>query len=122
MNIFGDFLRDKRLKLGKGLRAFCLENGLDASNYSKIERGIISAPSYEKTKEYAHILGIKEESSDWLDLFDLAAISKKRIPDYVFNNENFVASLPLLFRKAENLDGYSKEELLQLVEDIKKSK
>ena len=75
---FRDFLREKRLALGRGLRSFCLENGLDASNYSKIERGAISPPSHEKIKEYTRFLNIEENSDEWLSLFDLASIAKKR--------------------------------------------
>jgi transcriptional regulator with XRE-family HTH domain len=122
MNMFGDFLRKKRLELGKGLRAFCLENRLDASNYSKIERGTASPPSHEKIENFAKFLNIKENSDDWHSLFDLAAIAKKQIPDYVYNNEEFVSSLPLLFRKADTGEHYTKEELLQVAEDIKKNR
>ena len=122
MNAFGEFLRKKRLAIGKGLRTFCLENNLDASNYSKIERGITAPPSRERLEKYARFLKIEENSEDWLTLFDLASIAKKQIPTYVFNNKEFVANLPLLFRKADTGEHYSKEELLRLVEDIKKSK
>jgi transcriptional regulator with XRE-family HTH domain len=122
MNMFGDFLRKKRLGLGKGLRTFCLENGLDASNYSKIERGTLPPPSHEKIENYAEFLGIEKNSDDWHSLFDLAAIGKKRIPDYVFNNEEFVSSLPLLFRKADTGEHYTKEELIRIAEDIRKSR
>jgi transcriptional regulator with XRE-family HTH domain len=122
MNIFGDFLRKKRLELGKGLRTFCLENGLDASNYSKIERGTVPPPSREKTEKFAKFLGIEENSDDWRNLFDLAAVAKKQIPDYVYNNETFVSALPLLFRKADTGEHYTKEELLKIAEDIRKSR
>ncbi len=122
MNAFGDFLRNKRLSLYKGLRAFCLENGLDASNYSKIERGVSPPPSNEKIKQYAKFLKIEEDSEEWIELFDLAAVAKRTIPDYVYNNEKFVASLPLLFRKSESGCLYSEKELQQLFEDFKASK
>jgi transcriptional regulator with XRE-family HTH domain len=122
MSIFGDFLRKKRLELGKGLRAFCLENGLDASNYSKIERGTALPPSHEKIEAFAKYLNIEENAEDWRDLFDFAAVAKKQIPDYVYNNEDFVSALPLLFRKADTGEHYTKEELFQIAEDIKKSK
>ncbi len=122
MSEFGDFIREARLALGKGLREFCLENGLDASNYSKIERGIVTPPSGERLEKYANFLRIEKNSEDWFTLFDLAAIAKKRIPDYVFDNEAFVEALPILFRKADTGEHYTKEELLRIAEDIKKSK
>jgi transcriptional regulator with XRE-family HTH domain len=120
--MFGDFLRKKRLELNKGLRTFCLENKLDASNYSKIERGTVSPPSRERIEKFAESLNIKENSDDWYSLFDLAAVAKKRIPDYVYNNETFVSTLPLLFRKADTGEHYTKEELLKIAEDIGKSR
>ena len=122
MKIFGEFLREKRLALGKGLRAFCLENGLDPSNYSKIERGTVNPPSREKLEEYAKFLHIEKNTDDWFSFFDLASVARKEIPDYVFENKEFVQALPLLFRKADTGEHYTKEELLQLAEDIKKSK
>lgn len=121
MSEFGDFLRKKRLALGKGLREFCLNNGLDASNYSKIERGTITPPSRERLEKYAEFLKIEKGSEDWFNLFDLAAIAKKRIPDHLFDNKEFIAALPVLFRKATG-EHYTKEELLRLAEDIRKSR
>ena len=38
--IQGRLLKTKRLKSGLSLRAFCKVNNLDASNVSKIERGV----------------------------------------------------------------------------------
>lgn len=121
MSTFGEFLREKRLALGKGLREFCLSNGLDASNYSKLERGTVAPPSRDLLEKYAEFLKIEKDSEDWFNLFDLAAIAKKRIPDYVFDNEEFVAALPVLFRKSTG-EHYTKEELLKIAEDIKKSR
>lgn len=121
MSTFSDFLRDTRLALGKGLREFCLENGLDASNYSKIERGILPPPSGERLEKYAAFLGIEKNSERWFTLFDLAAIARKKIPDYVFDNKSFVEALPILFRKADTGEHYTKDELLVIAEDLKKS-
>ena len=121
MSTFGEFLREKRLALGMGLREFCLSNGLDASNYSKLERDTVAPPSRDLLEKYAKFLKIEKDSKDWFNLFDLAAIAKKRIPDYVFDNKEFVAALPVFFRKASG-EHYTKEELLKLAEDIKNSR
>jgi transcriptional regulator with XRE-family HTH domain len=122
MNNFGEFLREKRLALGLGLREFCLRYKLDASNYSKIERGTSSPPSREKVEQYAEYLKVQKDSDDWLTLFDLAAISKGKLPDYILDNKKFVATLPVFLRKASTGSLYTKEELIQLAEDIRKSK
>ena len=53
-------------------------------------------------------------------MFDLAAITKGKIPDHVLKDEDFVACLPLLFRKTDTGEHYTKEELLRLAEDIKR--
>lgn len=118
---FGEFLRGKRLSLGKGLRSFCKQYGLDFANYSKIERGIIPPPSNEKLAKYAEFLQIEKNSTEWLELFDLACIARGKIPDYVLQNEEFVECLPLLFRKADTGEHYTKEELLVLADEFKKS-
>ena len=117
MNNFGEFLREKRLSLGKGLRAFCLENNLDSLNYSKIERGRLKPPSGEKLKGYADFLQIEKGSNEWFNFFDLAMIARKCTPE----NKEFVLDFPLLFRNTETGDHYTKDELLRLIEDIKRS-
>jgi transcriptional regulator with XRE-family HTH domain len=71
--LFGEYFKKKRLGIGKTLRQFCLENGLDPGNISKIERGILRPPqSREKLAHYAKCLGITEGSDEWLEFFDVA--------------------------------------------------
>jgi hypothetical protein len=36
-------------------------------------------------ENFAKFLNIEENSDDWRNLFDLAAVAKKQIPDYVYN-------------------------------------
>jgi len=96
---FGEFIRRKRLEAGYGLREFCKQLEIDASNWSKVERGKLPAP---EDKEYlesiAKFLSFKKGSSDWHTLFDLASISRKKIPDDVYDNKEFVFVLPVFFR------------------------
>ena len=61
---FGEFFKKKRIALGKTLRQFCLENGLDPGNISKIERGKM-IPSEKNLEEYAQCLNIKIDSKEW---------------------------------------------------------
>jgi len=56
---FGDFFSAKRKVLRKTLREFCRENGFDAGNISKLERGILPPPqSKEKRLQYASAINL----------------------------------------------------------------
>jgi hypothetical protein len=81
------------------LRQFCIANGYDAGNISKLERGILSAPSSdEKVRGYARALKLKRGSDEWHKFFDLAAVSRQEIPEDIMNDEEMVRRLPLVFR------------------------
>lgn len=115
--LFGQYFKEKRMALGKTLRQFCLDNGLDAGNISKIERGILAAPqSREKLEKYATYLGIIEGTDEWFEFFDRARTDAGRIPEEILADRNIVSHLPLVFRTlrgqkltAEQLDGLAKE-------------
>jgi len=118
--LFGEYFKKKRLKIGKTLRQFCLENGLDPGNISKIERGILPPPqSREKLAHYAECLGIVEGSDEWLEFFDIARADIGRIPEEILADSNIVAKLPLVFRtlKGQKLTG---EQLEKLARDLEK--
>ncbi len=68
---FGDFIRERRLALGKNLHEFCSDNELNASDYADLERGI-RGPEIDRLREYACYLGIDENSKDWATLCKLA--------------------------------------------------
>ncbi len=97
--LFGEYFKKKRLGIGKTLRQFCLENGLDPGNISKIERGILRPPqSRDKLAHYAECLGIIKGSDEWLEFFDVARTDAGRIPEDLLADRNIVAKLPLVFR------------------------
>jgi transcriptional regulator with XRE-family HTH domain len=111
--LFGEVFKKKRLEIGKTLRRFCLENGLDPGNISKIERGILPPPqSREKLAHYAKCLGIVEGSDEWLEFFDIARTDTGRIPEDLLADKNIVAKLPLVFRtiKGQKLTGEQLEK------------
>jgi transcriptional regulator with XRE-family HTH domain len=111
--LFGEYFKKKRLEMRKTLRQFCLENGLDPGNISKIERGILPPPqSREKLTHYAKCLGIEEGSDEWLEFFDIARTDAGRIPEDLLADKNIVAKLPLVFRtiKGRKLTGDQLEE------------
>src|SRR5438105_3228262 len=114
--MFGEFIKQIRERQRLGLREFCLENGYDPSNWSKIERGVLPPPRDEDTlRTWAQHLGLKQGSEDWLKFFDYAAVDSGRIPDYVLQDEKLVAQLPVFFR---TLSGQkpSREDLQKLLD------
>ena len=111
--LFGEYFKKKRLEIGKTLRQFCLENGLDPGNISKIERGILPPPqSREKLSHYAKCLGVIEGGDEWLEFFDIARTDAGRIPEDLLADKNIAAKLPLVFRtiKGQKLTGEQLEK------------
>src|SRR5213083_3413529 len=120
--MFGKFIKQIRARQRLGLREFCLENGYDPSNWSKIEREGLAPPRDEDTlRTWAKQLGLKQGSEDWLKFFDYAAVDAGRIPDYVLKDEKLVAQLPVFFR---TLSGQKplREDLEKLLEIIKRAR
>ena len=117
---FEELFSAKRKALGKTLREFCRENGFDAGNISKIERGILTPPqSKEKRLQYASALGIKEGSDDWLEFCDLATISAGKIPAGIVSDKELMAEVPILFRSIRK-EGVEKAKIQELLEALKK--
>lgn len=116
---FGAFVRSKRIEIGLSLRKFCELAELDPSNWSKIERGRMPAV-IEKKKliELGSLLGIKQSEQDFQKLIDLAYISRKKIPDYVYSDEEVLSALPIFFRTAQGQKP-SDEELNKVIELLK---
>jgi transcriptional regulator with XRE-family HTH domain len=119
--LFGEFFKKKRVERGLTLRSFCLKNGFDPGNISKIERGLLAPPnSREKLEEYASALGLKPGSTDWVEFFDRAAACKGEIPLEIMNDAELVDKLPLIFRTIRGKKVTDKQ-LDELAELIRKS-
>lgn len=116
MTNFGEFFKQKRLSLGKTLREFCQENGLDPGNISKIERGKMS-PSTDKLEEYAQYLKLKDTEIE--NFKDLAFASSGKIPDDLRDKET-LSRLPVFFRTLRNKD-FSEDKLKELARKIAES-
>jgi transcriptional regulator with XRE-family HTH domain len=117
--MFGEYVKQLRERRRLGLREFCLENGHDPSNWSKIEREVLSPPRDEDTlRTWAGQLGLSHGSDEWLRFFDYAAVDAGRIPDYVLKDERLVAQLPVFFRTISGQKP-SREDLEKLVELIR---
>jgi len=114
---FGDFVKKLRIKNGITLREFCRRTNLDPSNWSKIERGILSPPkSKEVLREIGKALKLQKNSEDWFTLMDLATIS--HIPTELLVDKSMVEKLPVLFRTIRG-EKPSRKELEELIKILK---
>ena len=120
-NIFGEFVKQIRSEKRLGLREFCIAVDYDPSNWSKIERGLLSPPQDQATlNRIAVILDLPENSEKRELLFDYAAIDAGKIPSYVLEDAELVKRLPVFFRTATGKKP-SPEELDRLAEILRKS-
>ncbi len=115
---FGQFFKKVRIRGRKTLRQFCLDNGFDPSNISRLERGLQPPPrSKTKLMAYAAALGIKEGTDDWIEFFDLAAVGAGRLPAAIMDDAEVVGKLPVLLRTIHNkrLDADKLDELIERI-------
>jgi transcriptional regulator with XRE-family HTH domain len=118
--MFGDFIKEIRIKKEMSLREFCKQVEIDASNWSKIERGLLAPPQDEdKLKKIARILGIRSGSETWKEMKDLANIDAGIIPEDIRSDEDVLKALPMFFRTVRS-DKPTAEELDKLISMIKK--
>ena len=113
---FANFIREKRVAVGLTLREFCRLSGFDASNWSKVERGLLAPPQSKKVlTEIAVILKIKDGSQEYKEMLDLAALSS--IPEGLIESE-ILEQLPVFFRTVRG-EKPTEEELKTLLNKIK---
>ena len=116
---FGGFFKERRISLGITLRQFCEKHGFDPGNISKLERGLFAAPqSEEKLEEYAKALELKRGATEWIEFFDLAAVSNRNWDVLRLKDKRLVNRLPLLFRTLDNKE-LTAEKLDEIIELIK---
>ena len=118
--LFGEYFKASRIANKKTLRQFCIENGLDPGNISKLERGLLPPPqSREKLEEYAGYLKIKKGSDVWYTFFDLAAAETGKIPDDIMAKGKIGDKLPILFRtlRGQKVSDENLEKLIKMLRD-----
>lgn len=93
----GDYLKQLRKERGLGLRAFCVQNGLDPGNYCRAERGT-SIPGERELLRYAEALGFAEWDEQWYEMVDMASAAKGKMPSDLMLDPEFVKKLPLVFK------------------------
>jgi transcriptional regulator with XRE-family HTH domain len=118
--MFGDYIKNTRILKGLSLREFCKRIDMDASNWSKIERGVLSPPQDdEKLKLIAKVLEIKKTSEEWKEMKDKASIGAGLIPGDILSDKKVSKSLPLFFRTLRS-EKPTPDELDKLIQIIRK--
>ncbi len=118
--MFGEFLKERRIDKGISLREFCKRIETDASNWSKVERGLLAPPQdEEKLRKIAQVLNIKFESPLWQEMKDKANIDAGIIPKDIRTDEKVLNSLPMFFRTIRS-EKPTPEELDKLIDIIRK--
>ncbi len=117
--MFGEFIKTLRLDRDIGLREFCRRLSIDASNWSKVERGILPPPQGdEKLDQIAEVLGIKKSSELYDELKDKAAIDAGIIPKDLLSDQETLNLLPMFFRTVRS-EKPTAEEIEKLIEKIR---
>ena len=118
--MFGEFIKEKRIEKGISLREFCKRIEIDASNWSKVERGLLAPPQdAEKLKKIAQALNIRVGSPLWEEMKDKANIDAGIIPEDILSDEEVLNSLPLFFRTIRS-EKPTPDELDKLIDMIRK--
>lgn len=115
----GEYIKPRRLDLGFSLRKFCELIEYDASNWSKIERGVIPPPPYS-TKEVAPYdkirVVLRLSVDEYKELITIASVDRKEIPVYI--EDNILNALPVFFQTIHK-GKLGKKELEKLIEMLK---
>jgi transcriptional regulator with XRE-family HTH domain len=118
---FSENLKKIRTDKGLSLREICKKVGYDASNWSKVERGIISPPADEKIlSKWARAFGLKQNSKEYKNFIDEALIAQGIIPEDILGRSDAINYLPAVFRTLRN-EKPTKEEIDRLIELIRNS-
>ena len=114
--MFGEFIKERRIKKRITLRVFSEALGYDPANYSRIERGLLMPPaSTIKLAAFAKELGIALGSEEHREMVRLAALGRGDIPPAILADKAMLARLPVLFRtlEGEKVDGSMLDDLFE---------
>jgi transcriptional regulator with XRE-family HTH domain len=118
---FGQFVKSLRIERRQTLRDFCATNGIDPGNWSRLERGRFAAPHGDEIlQKYASALGISRGTDQWIEFFDLAAVSRGQLPSDLLADEELLEKLPALFRTLRGTP-VAPEKLDDLIDDVRRS-
>ncbi|MFA5000189.1 MAG: helix-turn-helix transcriptional regulator [Patescibacteria group bacterium] len=116
---FGAQLNKLRAESDLSIREVCKLVSYDPSNWSKIERGLISPPSDEKALlTWAKALKVKK--NDVQGFLDNAQIAQGIIPDDILDRKEMLELMPAFFRVIRSKKS-SKKEIDNLIKLIKQA-
>ena len=116
--MFSETVKSLRIAKNLTLRDFCQQVGLDASNWSKVERGINPPPGdIGFLESLADFFGLA--SNDKQSLIDEAMLQRKELPPDIADDEILQKALPAFFRAARS-HKLTEAELKQFADDIHK--
>ena len=114
---FGAFVKHHRIAAGMTLRSFCRAIGHDASNWSKIERGVIPPPQDSRwLDKIASTLGL--DATGRMELEYLSSLARGQLPSD-FQGSEIQSKLPAFFRAIRGQE-YQIEDVAKLIEGVKK--
>ena len=115
--MFNQTIKSLRIEKRLTLRDFCAQNGLDPSNWSKVERGVNPPPGditlLERLADFFGLAGAKK-----LSFMDEASLQRGEIPADVADHAILQRALPAFFRAARGHE-LSEKEMASLADDIK---
>ena len=115
--LFGKHLKALRKASGKAARIVALEAGMQPSNYSRLEYGVINPPqTKQKLDRLASAVGVFG-STEMSQFYDLAAAANKSVPLDLADIISKDDAIPLMLRIIGNkkLSKQEVHEILKLV-------
>ncbi|MBW1739180.1 MAG: helix-turn-helix transcriptional regulator [Deltaproteobacteria bacterium] len=117
--MFGEFIKFLRIERDIGLREFCRRLSIDSSNWSKVEREVLSPPQDKgKLDQIAEVLNIEKDSELYNELIDKASIDAGIIPKDILSDRETLNALPMFFRTVRS-EKPTPEELEKLIKKIR---
>ena len=117
---FHELFKKRRMEIGT-VREFAKHSGLDAAYVSRLENGVTLPPKDGvKLANLASSLGIAEDTNEWLEFMDLAAVAKNELPEDLRDDERVAKVLPAFYRTLRNKE-FDEAELEKLLDLIRES-
>jgi len=117
MKKFGSYITDLRTSRGITLREFCRRTNWDPSNWSKVERSVLSPPKSKTTIEsILDAIGIEKGTEEYNTALDLGFLES--IPEDFYEERNVLRELPVLFRTVRGKKP-TEEDLQKLIDFLR---
>ena len=114
---FNELFKQKRMAIGT-VRQFAKQSGLDIAYVSRLENGVTLPPKdNEKLIKLGLALGLKQNTNEWQEFMDLAAVAKNELPEDLQDNARVAAVLPAFYNalRGKELNKEDLEKLLNLI-------